>query len=90
MVQRKGNFPVKDSRNSEERAQEDSDIMAAMNMVRFPILPWGAFLFYLAERTGKVNLNWSPHLKPVREPNSVQEKPRPGLGNILWENFQWE
>ena len=39
MIQRQGNLPVKDSRSSEERAQEDLDIMAAVSMVRVPTAP---------------------------------------------------
>ena len=39
MVQRKGKLPVKDSRSSEERAQEDLDVMAAASMVRVPMAP---------------------------------------------------
>ena len=36
MVQRKGNLPVKDSRSSVERAQEDLDIMTSRSMVSIP------------------------------------------------------
>ena len=39
MVQRKGNLSVKDSRSSQEKAQEDLDIMAAVSMVRVPTAP---------------------------------------------------
>ena len=39
MVLRKENLPVKDSRSSEERIQEDLDIMAAASMVRVPTAP---------------------------------------------------
>ena len=38
-VQRKGNLPVKDSRSSEEGAQKDLDIMAAVSVVRVPTAP---------------------------------------------------
>ena len=39
MAQRKGNFYVKDSRSSEERHQEDLDIVAAVSLVRVPTVP---------------------------------------------------
>ena len=39
MVQRKGTLPVKESRSSEQRAQEDLDIMAAVSMARVPMAP---------------------------------------------------
>ena len=39
MVQRKGTLPVKESRSSEQRAQEDLDIMAAVSMARVPMSP---------------------------------------------------
>ena len=39
MVLRKENLPVRDSRSSEERIQEDLDIMAAASMVRVPTAP---------------------------------------------------
>ena len=34
MIQRKENLPVKDTRSSEERDQEDLDIIAFVSMVR--------------------------------------------------------
>ena len=55
MVQRKGKLPVKDSRSSEERAQEDLDVMAAASMVRVPMAPpaLGDLPPYSAEGTGE-------------------------------------
>ena len=55
MVQRKGNLPVKDSRSSVERAQEDLDIMTSRSMVSIhtasPAL--GDLPPYSAEGTGE-------------------------------------
>ena len=54
MVQRKGNLSVKDSRSSQEKAQEDLDIMAAVSMVRVPMAPPALDLPpYSAEGTGQ-------------------------------------
>ena len=85
-------MPVKDSRISEERGREDLDIMAATSMVRVPTAPpaLGDLPLHLAEGTGKVSLNWFRHLGPVREPNSVEEKPLPGQRNTLCKISQWK
>ena len=92
MVQRKGNLPVKDGRSSEERDQEDLDIMAAVSKVRVPTpplpQPWGVFLLTQLRELGKVSLNWSHHLNPVREPNLVEDKLLLGQGKTLCEDFQ--
>ena len=39
LVQRKWTLPGKESRNSEERAQEGLDIMAAVSMIRVSMAP---------------------------------------------------
>ena len=92
MVQRKGKLPVKDSRSSEERAQEDLDVRTAASMVRVPTAPPapGIKLLTQLRELGKVNLNWSCHLEPTRERNSMEDKPQLGQGNILCGDFQWE
>ena len=73
MVQRKGNLPVKDGRSSEERDQEDLDIMAAVSKVRVPTpplpQPWGVFLLTQLRELGKMSLNWYHQFEPIREPN---------------------
>ena len=82
MVQRKGNFHVKDSRSAEERDQEGLDVVTAARMVRAPTAPPGRGIFLLIRLRGqrKVRLSWYHHLYPVREPNWVEEKPLPGQG----------
>ena len=89
MVQKKGNLHMKDSRSSEERDQEDLDIMTASSVIRVPkpLQPRGSTRL---RKLGKVCLNWHRPLEPVRELNSVDDKPLPGQGNMLCGDFQWE
>ena len=64
MVQRKGNFHVKDSRSAEERDQEGLDVVTAARMVRAPTAPPGRGIFLLIRlrEQGKVRLSWYHHL----------------------------
>ena len=91
MAQRKGSLPVVDSRSSEERDQEDQDVMAAVMMVRGPMCPPALGILFLTwlREPKKVSLNWSLHPEPIREPNSVEGKPLLGQGNIPCKSFQW-
>ena len=89
MLQRKWNLHVKDSRSSEERDQEDLDIITAASMSEFP-QPQRIYLSIQLRELGKVCLKWHRHLELVRESNSVEEKHLLGQGNILCGEFQGE
>lgn len=81
-----------DSRSSDERDQEDLDVLATANMVRVrgPSSPGGIFLPMQLRELEEVSPNWSLHPGPTREPHSVEDKSLPGQGNAFCEDFQWE
>ena len=79
---------MRDSRSSEGRTQEDLDIMAAASTIRVPKAP--AAIGDLPSYSTNGTLNWSHGVEPIREPNLVEDKPLPGQGNTLCNDFQWE
>ena len=86
MAQRKGNLHVKDRSSDLREGPERSRYYDRCKLVRGPT----AQGICSDEGNGGVRLNWHRHLKLVKEPNLVEEKPLPGQGNILFGDFQWE
>ena len=81
-----------DSRSSEERDQEDLDIMTAVSKVRVPMAPLfpGDLLPYLAQGTGESTPELALTSQTGQGTKFSGEKPLPGQGNILCRDFQWK